>query len=165
MRTLTALLETAYSNFLLSGDATSHHGVPPPHCAIKTKQKNPPKLLTFSSLLYYMECPQAFPSLLYFSFCAMISTQQPRFPNKIQRVMDCQTEEEACEEQYDSENCTCSSTCASSTAESNSGLIHFKYCYGMLALHSFIFLSLEIVNVTVTFHFEVYFSTSPPLSH
>ncbi|KAM6418229.1 protein-lysine methyltransferase METTL21C [Pluvialis apricaria] len=51
----------------------------------------------------------------------MISAQQPPFPNKIQRVMDCQTEEEeTCEEQYDSENCTCSSKCASSTAESDS---------------------------------------------
>ncbi|KAM7127195.1 protein-lysine methyltransferase METTL21C [Ciconia maguari] len=51
---------------------------------------------------------------------AMISAQQPLFPNKIQGVMDCQTEEEeTAEEQYDSENCTCSSKCAS-TAESDS---------------------------------------------
>nr|XP_013809620.1 PREDICTED: protein-lysine methyltransferase METTL21C [Apteryx mantelli mantelli] len=51
----------------------------------------------------------------------MISTQQPPFPSKIQRVMDCKTEKkETCEEQYDSENCTHSSERASSTAESNS---------------------------------------------
>ncbi|XP_005510037.2 protein-lysine methyltransferase METTL21C isoform X1 [Columba livia] len=58
-----------------------------------------------------------------FSF-AMISAQQPPFPNNIQRVMDCpaEEEEETCEEQFESENCTCSSTCASSTAEPNSDL-------------------------------------------
>ncbi|XP_010156126.1 PREDICTED: protein-lysine methyltransferase METTL21C [Eurypyga helias] len=51
----------------------------------------------------------------------MISAQQPPFPNKIQRAMDCQTEEEeTCEAQYESENCSCSSKCASSTAESHS---------------------------------------------
>ncbi|XP_037233810.1 protein-lysine methyltransferase METTL21C [Falco rusticolus] len=59
-------------------------------------------------------------ALCHSSSFAMISAQQPPFPNKIQEVMDCQTEEENCEEQYDSENCTCSSKCASSTAESNS---------------------------------------------
>ncbi|XP_009701098.1 PREDICTED: protein-lysine methyltransferase METTL21C-like [Cariama cristata] len=51
----------------------------------------------------------------------MISAQQASFPNKIQRAMDCQTEEEETrEEQYDSENCTCSSKHASPTAESDS---------------------------------------------
>lgn len=84
----------------------------------------------------------------------MISAQQPPFPNNIQRVMDCpaEEEEETCEEQFESENCTCSSTCASSTAEPNSGLIQFKYCdfYGMLTSHIFTFLSLQIVNVTVS---------------
>ncbi|XP_074715430.1 protein-lysine methyltransferase METTL21C [Strix uralensis] len=50
----------------------------------------------------------------------MISAQQLLFPNKIQRAMDCQAEEEeTCEKQYDSENCTCSCESASSTAESN----------------------------------------------
>ncbi|XP_050837797.1 protein-lysine methyltransferase METTL21C [Serinus canaria] len=45
----------------------------------------------------------------------MISAQQPPFPNQIQRTMDCQSEEEeTCEEQYDSENCTCSSEHAAS---------------------------------------------------
>ncbi|KAM6290906.1 protein-lysine methyltransferase METTL21C [Porphyrio hochstetteri] len=50
----------------------------------------------------------------------MISAQQPPFPSKIQSAMDCQTEEETCEDQYDPGSCTCSSKCASSTAESNS---------------------------------------------
>ncbi|KAI1241761.1 Protein-lysine methyltransferase METTL21C, partial [Lamprotornis superbus] len=50
---------------------------------------------------------------------AMISAQQPPFPNKIQRTMDCQSEEEeTCEEQYDSENCTCSSEHTESDAGS-----------------------------------------------
>lgn len=78
----------------------------------------------------------------------MISAQQPPFPNKIQRTMDCQSEEEeTCEEQYDSENCTCSSE----HAESDAGLIKFKYCnfYGMLAYHTFIFISLQIVDVII----------------
>uniref|UniRef100_H0ZKR9 Methyltransferase 21C, AARS1 lysine n=1 Tax=Taeniopygia guttata TaxID=59729 RepID=H0ZKR9_TAEGU len=44
----------------------------------------------------------------------MISAQQPPFPNKIQRTMDCQSEEETCEEQYDPENCSCSSEHAES---------------------------------------------------
>uniref|UniRef100_A0A8C3GMG0 Methyltransferase like 21C n=1 Tax=Cairina moschata TaxID=8855 RepID=A0A8C3GMG0_CAIMO len=44
----------------------------------------------------------------------MISAQQLPFPNKTQRVM----EEEACEEQYDSENCTCSSTSTESNSDS-----------------------------------------------
>ncbi|XP_014728834.1 PREDICTED: protein-lysine methyltransferase METTL21C [Sturnus vulgaris] len=49
----------------------------------------------------------------------MISAQQPPFPNKIQRTMDCQSEEEeTCEEQYDSENCTCSSEHTESDAGS-----------------------------------------------
>ncbi|XP_010286094.1 PREDICTED: protein-lysine methyltransferase METTL21C-like [Phaethon lepturus] len=52
---------------------------------------------------------------------ATISAQQQPVPNKIRRVMDCQTEEEeTCEEQYEAENCTCSSKRASSTAESHS---------------------------------------------
>ncbi|KAM9567258.1 protein-lysine methyltransferase METTL21C isoform 1-T1 [Guaruba guarouba] len=55
------------------------------------------------------------------AFFAMISAQQPAFPSKIQRVMDCPTEEEeTCEEQYGSENRTCSSNHASSTSESDS---------------------------------------------
>lgn len=72
----------------------------------------------------------------------MISAQQPPFPNKTERTMDCQSEEEeTCEEQYDSENCTCSSE----HVESNAGLIQFKYCncYGMLAYHTLIFVSLQ----------------------
>lgn len=59
--------------------------------------------------------------------------------------MDCQSEEETCEEQYDPENCTCSSE----HAESDTGLVQFKYCncYGMLAYHTLIFVSLQIVDV------------------
>ncbi|XP_041898788.1 protein-lysine methyltransferase METTL21C [Corvus kubaryi] len=48
----------------------------------------------------------------------MISAQQPPFPNKTEGTMDCPSkEEETCEEQCDSENCTCSSK----HVESNTG--------------------------------------------
>ncbi|XP_009642837.2 protein-lysine methyltransferase METTL21C [Egretta garzetta] len=67
-------------------------------------------------------CPREASSALRHSrSLAMITAQQPPFRNEIQRVMDCQAEkEETCEEHYGSETCTCSSKCASSTAESNS---------------------------------------------
>ncbi|KAM9653068.1 protein-lysine methyltransferase METTL21C isoform 3-T5 [Morphnus guianensis] len=89
----------------------------------KPPNQSPPKLLTvfFQSYLIQRECPQTFTTLFFpfhFSSFAMISAQQPPFPNKIQKVMDGQTEEEeTCEEQCDSENCTCSSKHASSSAE------------------------------------------------
>lgn len=104
-----------------------------------TPNQSPPKLLTvfFQSQFIqkgHLQCflrdyMRALFTVLFspfhFSSSAMISAQQPLLPNKIQRVMDCQTEEEeTCEEQYDSENCTCSSK----SAESYSGLIQFKSC-------------------------------------
>lgn len=112
--------------------------------------QRPPKLLTVFFQIYFIwrECLQDF--ITFFPFCfsslAMISAQQPPFPNKIQRTMDCQSkEEETCEEQYDSENCTCSSE----HAESEKGLVQFKYCncYGMLAYHTLIFVSLQIGDI------------------
>lgn len=129
----------------------------------KNPNQSPPKLLTvfFQSYLTQRDCPQVFTMLFFpfhFSSFAMISAQQPPFPSRIQRVMDCQTEEEeTCEEQYDPENCTCSSKRASSTAESDSGLIQFKYrnCHGMLAFHTFTFLSLQVVDVTVSLPFDL----------
>ncbi|XP_071598758.1 protein-lysine methyltransferase METTL21C isoform X2 [Heliangelus exortis] len=52
---------------------------------------------------------------------AMISAEEPSVPNKIQRAMDSQTEEEeTCEEHSDSKNCTCSSKSSPSTAASSS---------------------------------------------
>ncbi|XP_054045743.1 protein-lysine methyltransferase METTL21C [Rissa tridactyla] len=60
-------------------------------------------------------------ALCHSSAFAMICAQQAPFPNKIQKVMEHPSkEEETCEEQYEAENCTCSSACASSTAESGS---------------------------------------------
>lgn len=112
--------------------------------------QRPPKLLTVFFQIYFIlrECLQDF--ITFFLFCfsslAMISAQQPPFPNKIQRTMDCQSkEEETCEEQYDSENCTCSSE----HAESEKGLVQLKYCncYGMLAYHTLIFVSLQIGDI------------------
>lgn len=107
------------------------------------------------------------PARLYniiFPFCFssldMISAQQPPFPNKIQRTMDCQSkEEETCEEQYDSENCTCSSE----HAESEKGLVQFKYCncYGMLAYHILIFVSLQIADIIMQLF--LWYPISPPL--
>lgn len=94
----------------------------------KPQNQSPPKLLTvlFQSYIIQQDGPQAFTTLFFpfhFSSFAMISAQQPPFPNKIQEVMDGQTEEEeTCDEQCDSENCTCSSKHASSTAELGSGL-------------------------------------------
>jgi len=79
--------------------------------------------------------------------------------------MDCEMEEEeTCEEWCDSENCTCGSKHAS-TAESDSGLIQFKYCncYGMLAFHTFTFLRLQIVVVTVSL-FRLTAIFPPPFS-
>lgn len=130
---------------LLHYDTSHHSFLSLQPVTKKPPNQSPPKLCAafFQSSLTQGECPQAFITLFFpfhFSSFAMISAQQPPFPNNIQRVMDCPTEEEeTCEEQFESENCTCSSTCASPTAEPNSGLIQFKYCncYGMLTSHIF----------------------------